>query len=120
MTLDFLARFLGKVADHEKKNRMNAKGLAVVLSPNLLRNPEGDPLIFKVRAVDDQESTFRRTLPLADMFCGPWHLTRDTSSQHSIRFSSEDYFARTKTRPLVLSSCFCMTHRRTRMLRPFS
>ncbi|CAN0031685.1 unnamed protein product [Ectocarpus sp. 12 AP-2014] len=48
-TLDFLARFFSKVADQEKTNRMNAKGLAVVLSPNLLRNPEGDPLVFKVR-----------------------------------------------------------------------
>lgn len=48
MTLDFLARFLGKVADQEKNNRMNVKGLAVVLSPNLLRNPDGDPLVFKV------------------------------------------------------------------------
>lgn len=50
-TLDFLARFLGKVAAQEKTNRMNAKGLAVVLSPNLLRNPEGDPLVFKVRII---------------------------------------------------------------------
>lgn len=50
--MDFLARFLSKVADQEKKNRMNAKGLAVVLSPNLLRNPEGDPLVFKVHAMD--------------------------------------------------------------------
>eukprot|EP00903_Cladosiphon_okamuranus_P009901 g9403.t1 len=50
VTLDFLARFLSKVADQEKNNRMNAKGLAVVLSPNLLRNPEGDPLIFKANA----------------------------------------------------------------------
>lgn len=53
VTLDFLARFLSKVADQEKKNRMNAKGLAVVLSPNLLRNPEGDPLIFKVNYSPD-------------------------------------------------------------------
>lgn len=48
-TLDFLARFLSKVADQQKINRMNAKGLAVVLSPNVLRNPEGDPHVFKVR-----------------------------------------------------------------------
>ncbi|CAM9188967.1 unnamed protein product, partial [Hapterophycus canaliculatus] len=47
-TLDFLVRFLGKIADQEKTNRMNAKSLAVVLSPNLLRNPEGDPMVFKV------------------------------------------------------------------------
>ena len=53
VTLDFLARFLSKVADQEKKNRMNAKSLAVVLSPNLLRNPEGDPQVFKVRATTD-------------------------------------------------------------------
>ncbi|CAM9204684.1 unnamed protein product, partial [Scytosiphon promiscuus] len=47
-TLDFLVRFLSKVAHQEKTNRMNAKGLAVVLSPNLLRNPQGDPMVFKV------------------------------------------------------------------------
>lgn len=41
-------RFLSKVAGQEKTNKMNAKGLAVVLSPNLLRNPGGDPIIFKV------------------------------------------------------------------------
>jgi len=50
-TLDFLARFLSKVAGQEKTNRMNAKGLAVVLSPNLLRNPEGNPLVFKVSMI---------------------------------------------------------------------
>eukprot|EP00752_Nemacystus_decipiens_P016552 g14794.t1 len=60
VTLDFLARFLRKVADHEKKNKMNAKGLAVVLSPNLLRNPEGDPQTFKANA--GAEAVFVKSL----------------------------------------------------------
>lgn len=47
--LDFVTRFLNKVAGQEDSNRMSAHGLAIVLSPNLLRNPDGDPLIFKVQ-----------------------------------------------------------------------
>lgn len=55
-TLEFLARFLSKVAAHEDANRMGSQGLALVLSPNLLRNPGENALVFQVKKLSGTSS----------------------------------------------------------------
>ena len=45
-TLKYILTFLNKCADCAEKNHMNKNNLALVFSPNLIRNPTDDPLIM--------------------------------------------------------------------------
>ena len=54
--MGYLANFLNQIATAADKTRMTASNLALVIAPNLLREPSGDAVAMLQHA--DQEASF--------------------------------------------------------------
>ena len=51
--LDYLCDFLVQMLDYKEKTLMDETGLAIVFSPNVLRNPNNDPMAFAMNSENE-------------------------------------------------------------------